>query len=310
MQQPFFTGLKFALSCAIIKKKARSDTVKRLMYAAPKYLAVIAACVAAFFIQQAFAFAHGGNVASFVDYGGVFRVPDVHIFGLSLYYVLMIFGLLVTIAFALLRAKAFGFGVVTAVLIPVGCVLEGLIGAKLLFGLEKVIVSGSFSAFSMSGQSLFGSVFLTFLLVPLTAKLLKKDTRLLYDYIAPFWILMLMFVRTGCFLQGCCGAHVYLIDGIPVVPPVQLFEVICDLLILQACFFMERKYIDWSSGKVGKAGGTLFFLVTMAYSLCRFVLEFVRDSVTVFLGLTFGQFYAIICISIGLCVIFSTRKKK
>ena len=56
MQQPFFTGLKFALSCAIIKKKARSDTVKRLMYAAPKYLAVIAACVAAFFIQQAFAF--------------------------------------------------------------------------------------------------------------------------------------------------------------------------------------------------------------------------------------------------------------
>ena len=176
MQQPFFTGLKFALSCAIIKKKARSDTVKRLMYAAPKYLAVIAACVAAFFIQQAFAFAKGGYVASFVEYGGVLRVPDVHIFGLSLYYVLMIFGLLVTIAFALLRAKAFGFGVVTAVLIPVGCVLEGLIGAKLLFGLEKVIVSGSFSAFSMSGQSLFGSVFLTFLLVPLTAKLLKKDT--------------------------------------------------------------------------------------------------------------------------------------
>ena len=283
--------------------------MKRVMYAAPKYLAVITACVAVFFMQQAIAYGKGDQVVSFVDYGGVLKIPDIRIFGLSLYYLLMIFGLLVTIGISLLRARQFGFGVIAAVLIPIGCVLEGLLGAKLLFGIEKVLYRGDLSAFSMSGQSLFGSVFLTFLLVPPAAKLMKKDSRLLYDYIAPFWILMLMFVRTGCFLQGCCGADVCMVDRIPVIPPVQLFEVICDLVILQVCFFMERKYIDWRDGKTGRFHGTQFFFVIAAYSFCRFFLEFVRDSVTVFLGLTFGQIYSILCFAVGVCVLWNARRK-
>lgn len=285
--------------------------MKRLMYAAPKYLAGIAACVSAFFMQQAMAWGQGGYVAPFVDYGGVLRLPDVRILGLSLYYVLMIFGLLVTIGISVLRGKRFGFGIVAAILIPVGCVAEGLLGAKLLFGLERVLTSGDLSAFSMSGQSLFGSVFLTFALVPVTAKLMKKDSGRLFDFIAPFWILMLMFVRIGCFLQGCCGAHVYRVDGVPMIPPVQLFEVICDLVILQICFFMERKYAYPDGGRTRRLAGTQFFFVITAYGICRFFLEFVRDSVTVLLGLTFGQIYSLICIAVGVWVfVFSLQRKK
>ena len=285
--------------------------MKRDMYRMPRYLAVVPLIIAVFFIVSALAV---NDPASFVGYGGKFAKPVAKLLGLSYYWFFLVLGIIVTIWCAILRREKYGFGIAISIVFPVLFFLQALLGAKLLFAVEKMITAGSFSAFNMSGQSLYGTLFTTFLLAPLAALLFRKKTLQIYDYMAPFWLILLIFCRMGCFTDGCCGADLIHIGGKPLYLPVQLFEMTLDLVLLAVLFYFEENKLTWHklTGKKDKPNlynGSLFFLMLVCYGVYRFILEWPRSNPVMFLGMTFGQIYSLIAIVIGLAVLYSRWKQ-
>lgn len=285
--------------------------MKRDMYRMPRYLAVVPLIIAVFFIVSALAV---DDPASIVGYGGKFAKPVAKLLGLSYYWFFLVLGIIVTIWCAILRREKYGFGMVVSIVFPVLFFLQALLGAKLLFAMEKVMTAGSFSVFNMSGQSLYGTLFTTFLLAPLAALLLRKKIFQIYDYMAPFWLILLIFCRMGCFTDGCCGADLIYVGGKPLYLPVQLFEMALDLVLLAVLFYFEENKLTWHklTGKKDKPNlynGSLFFLMLACYGVYRFILEWPRNNPVMFLGMTFGQIYSLVAIVIGLALLYTQRKQ-
>ena len=113
----------------------------------------------------------------------------------------------------------------------------------------------------------------------------------MYDYFTPFGLILLACVRTGCFLNGCCGAVTLWIGSTPIILPVQLMEVVLDLLILELCFWIEKKYMFQ---------GWMYPAFMLSYGVCRFLLEFLRKTPKDFLSLSHGQIFSLIAIAIAL----------
>ena len=174
---------------------------------------------------------------------------------------------------------------------------------------------GSFSAFDMSGQSLYGTLFTTFLLSPVAAFLLKKKVRLIYDYMAPFWLILLIFCRMGCFTDGCCGADlIFISDEKPLYLPVQLFEMILDLILLSLLFYIEDYKLTWNkkettNPKPNLYNGSMFFVMLVCYGFYRFILEWPRNNPVMFLGMTFGQIYSLVFLIIGSFILIHFYQK-
>ena len=107
-------------------------------------------------------------------------------------------------------------------------------------------------------------------------------------------------VRVGCFINGCCGAWTFWHNGVPIVLPVQLFEVLCDLLILELCYKLSenQKYIGYS-----------FPVSLFLYGVCRFLLEFLRKNPKTVLFLTNAQIFSLIAIVSGIVMIKILKSK-
>ena len=247
---------------------------------------------------------------------GRFNKLTEKILGLSYYWFFLVLGIIATILFSIIRREKYGFGIVFSLVFPIFFFLQALVGAKFLFGLEKVIASGKLSTFNMNGQSLYGTLFTTFSLAPIVSVLTRKKLSLIYDYIAPLWMILLIFCRMGCFTDGCCGANMIIAGGQAFYLPVQLFEMIFDLGVLALLFSWENNKLTWykeesNSEKPNLYHGTLFFVMLALYGLYRFVLEFFRNNPVMFLGMTFGQIYCVIIIIVaGLVLLYSSRKYK
>lgn len=228
--------------------------------------------------------------------------PDAVIMGISAYNFLMIVGLICAVILAVLRRKSLDFKGWTAAVIAVAFFLQAYMGAKVLFGIEQVLNEKSLSAFTMDGQSLYGTIPSTFLFVLIVALITKRKYGHLLDYLAPLWLTLLVFVRTGCFTVGCCGADPCVFAGAEIILPVQLIEVACDLILLVVIFGIEKK------GE--RKGGHAFFVMMAGYGIYRIFLELLRNTPVVFLGLTYGQLYAMIFIIIAIVCIYVQSSKR
>jgi len=279
----------------------------KVIYKLPKYLALIVFFVAGYIVISDVKSTQNASFFDLVEQSNNAGVRDISILGIDAYVFLMMVGLLFTIVLAVLRRHLLEIKSVTAVIIAVVFFLQAYLGAKILYGLELVISENDFGMFDMEGQSLYGTVFISFLFIPILAKLLRKNINSMFDYIAPFWIVLLAFVRLGCFTIGCCGADACMISGVSIILPVQLFEVICDLIIMQIVFCFENKANE-KCEKFIKTGDSFFIMIGL-YGLCRFLLEFIRATEVIFAGFTFGQIYSIICIFISIIVICLNKKK-
>ena len=285
--------------------------MKKVMYALPKYIVIPIACIAIFFMAQAFLYNGEPYGFSFVGYGGTFVQPTFEFLGLNIYWILVLLGLAVSVIVAVLRRKEYGIHLPVAIAIGIGFFVQALIGAKILYGIERTIWRGGIEYFSMSSQSLYGTLFMSFMVIPLLAILLRKKVASMFDYITPLWLVLLCFTRFGCFIQGCCGSYDMVLFGHPIVLPEQLFEVICDLLILQLCFSVEKKKFEGTLKKTWLAyDGTLFIMLLTLYGSCRFLLEFLRKSDFTWAGMSFGQIYSVICILIGLITFFIIHQRQ
>lgn len=279
----------------------------KLIYKLPQYLAVIVACVTIGIILSDIKAAKSANFFELIEAGNNIKESSPAILGIDVYWILMIIGLIITIIVAYLRREIYGINSLASFMIAVVFFLQAFLGAKLLCGIEMVITDRSFDSFDMSGQSLYGTIFISFLFIPILSKILKMDTWALYDYVAPFWAILLIFVRTGCYFHGCCGADACLISGVELILPVQLFEVIIDLIILQIVFNIENRNIGSSENE--RKTGNSFFMMIALYGLFRFMLEFIRNNTIIWIGMTFGQIYSVICIVIAICAMMKEKKQ-
>lgn len=268
----------------------------------PLYFAAGFFLIALLFIYEALSSQHLSYHFSFVGYGGTFKLHDMKVLGVPIYWFLMLCGFAVTFAESWCKRQKYSMNKAEALLLPLVFLIVAYCGGKLLYIIEN------YSAFSESGiqldgMSLYGAIYLVLLLTPLAALVTRKRIAALYDYFTPFGLILLAATRTGCFLNGCCGA-VKLWNGImPVILPVQLFEVVCDLLILEVCYIIEKKHHQ---------KGYMYPSFMLLYGGCRFMLEFLRDTPKDWFGLSHGQVFSLISVLLAVFffAIYRLTKKK
>lgn len=272
----------------------------KVIYKLPKYVAIGLACLTIFLIWHDINKAKTATFFDMIAGENTSTIPS-SILGISLYWILMFIGLFITIILAYLRRNIYGIKGWVSIVVAIVFFLQAFLGAKLLFGIEMAFNQNSIKSFDISGQSLYGTVFISFAFIPILALILKKRAVELYDYIAPFWLVLLVFVRTGCYFNGCCGADACSILGAEIILPVQLFEVVIDLLILQIVFNIEKETHVSKTNK--QITGNSFFIMIGIYGVFRFILEFLRNNSIIWLGMTFGQIYSVLCVIIAIIII-------
>ena len=233
----------------------------------------------------------------FVGYGGTFAYHEI---GRSLYWGLMLFGFATTLLLGWFRRKAYGLPGWAAVVIPVAFFLLAFAGGKLLYLLENLNTALT-HGIGLDGMSLFGAIFLVLAAGALAGRFGPVPMGVLLDYCTPFGLVLLACVRMGCFFQGCCGATtLWLSNNTPLILPVQLFEVVLDLLLLELCFRLETSHF---------CQGLLYPVFLMGYGVIRFLLEFLRNTPKDWLFLSHGQVFALTSILLGVLLYRRFQKK-
>ena len=254
-------------------------------------LAIIAALAAAFFFVMAIIFSDGSYPFGFIKTGGKFAYEFIHVgeSKFSIYYLMHIVGFVGGAIVLLKRRKRYETKVWLALVTDVLLLIFGYAGAKILFILEDPSTALEYG-FTIGGVSFFGTVFFLPPLVLLAALIFRKKPFVFLDYCVPAIIQMLIFIRIGCFTAGCCGGITVIINSNPVTIPTQLIEVALDLLMLDVILRIDRS---------GKYEGVQYAWFMLLYGVLRFVVEFMRDTAKATMGLSHGQWFAIISVIIG-----------
>lgn len=264
----------------------------------PIYFSVLILLFSLLFIHEAFSVRHLSYHFSFVGYGGTFKYHDLKILGVPIYWFMLLSGFAITFVVSWFKKAQYGNSQAQSILLPIIFLVISFSGAKLLYIIENYHLYKS-NGLEMSGVSLFGAIYLVLIITPIVALVTRKKILAMYDFFTPFGLILLAATRTGCFFNGCCGATKIWKGTNPIILPVQLFEVVCDLLILEICFYIERK-------KPQK--GYMYPVFMLLYGICRFILEFLRDTPKDIKGFSHGQVFSVIAI-LAAVVMFAIVQK-
>lgn len=266
----------------------------------PFYWAILYAVTCGIFITEALFAEKLNYFFDFVGLGGTFYPHNLKIFGLSAYWALMLVGFGVALWICYKNRDTYGLGRWAAAIIPLGFFATSFAGAKLLYLLEQQTIYKHNPTLTMDGLSLFGAIFL----VPMVAALVGFSKKLsrpqLLDLCALLGLIMLVFVRTGCFINGCCDSPLTTCNGRPFRLPIQLIEVILDLVMIEVCLFVRKK-TDGS--------GWMYPTFAIGYGAYRFVLEFFRDTPKWVGGFTHSQLWAVLCMLMGVTMVLCMRHR-
>jgi len=184
-------------------------------------------------------------------------------------------------------------------LIFIGALLCGILGAKIpvwILNWDKIIAAQGIERIWLiiTGRTLVGALIGGFIGVELTKKIIgvKSSTGNLF---APALAIGLALGRIGCFIKQCCyGVEtnlpwaVYMHEAYR--HPTQIYEAIFHFTAFIIMFIKIKK----NSGKLKP--GTLFPAYIFAYSIFRFITEFLRADaiITRFWGLSSAQLICLI----------------
>ena len=160
---------------------------------------------------------------------------------------------------------------------------SGVAGCKLLYILEHLG-----EPITVGGFSFFGAVFLVPPLMALFGLLFRLKPTESINASAPCVNAMIGTIRVGCFLNGCCGGWT-LANGFRW--PTQALESVGDFVILFRLLNREEK-----------GDRFLYPRFMLAYSILRFLIEFLRDTPKDWLRLSHGQWFAIAAALIAVTV--------
>ena len=266
----------------------------------PIYFSISVFLVALFFSYEAVSSQHLSYHFSFVGYGGTFKYHDLKIFGIPIYWFMLICGFIITFFVSWNRRKEYQLSNTASIICPILFIVTAYIGAKLLFVLENYEAYRN-QGLELDGVSLFGAIFIILLTIPLYSLLAGKSILAMYDYFTPLGIILLSCVRIGCFFNGCCGAYTVWNETTPIILPVQLMEVVCDLVILEVCLAIEKKY---------PYKGYMYPVFMFLYGICRFLLEFLRETPKDTFNLSHGQIFSLIAVALSIVLLAITKNVK
>lgn len=207
-----------------------------------------------------------------------------------LYRLLMATGAMGVFLCLLYRRKRFNLKGWQCLTFSILAVVIAFLGAKVLYNLENW-KNGWSSLFYVGGLSLFGSVFLIPMLMPMVGRLFRLHPGQATDICGPCAAVMLGFVRAGCYYSGCCGGWLMQFGERSFRWPTQIVESVGAFAILGWLLQMEED---------GKHQGKLYPLFLISYGGLRFIVEFFRDTAKPWLGLAHGQWFGLVAILIGI----------
>lgn len=218
--------------------------------------------------------------------------PQLHILGLSIstYYTMMFLGFVLMLVLMIRRRARYGLSMSQAILFAFLVLFSGIAGCKILFILENPGEPLSFGGFSF-----FGAVFLVPVFMALLGWLVKLRPKESISASAPLVCAMVGTIRVGCFLNGCCGGWA-LKNGFRW--PTQAMESIGDFIIL-----------FWLLNREDKGDRLLYPKFTLAYSILRFLIEFLRDTTKDWLGLSHGQCFALAAAGVAVMILRPWKKE-
>jgi len=275
----------------------------KTIYKLPKWCAVIVFGIIVYIIYCEIRVARATNVFEIIQYGEIINNLEFTVLGVDSYTFFLVLGVVAGIIVSVLRRQIIYANISKALLISVLFIIQAFVGIKLFFGMEKVIAHESWDYFSISGFSLYGAIFFSMMFIPVIAKLFKVDAKLLFDYLICTGLVVLVCVKFGCFTVGCCAARACSITEIDIILPIQLFEALWLLFILQIMFNIEAKRLKVKDRNYRI--GANFFVTVILYGVFRFCIEFIKDAPELFLGITINQLYALTSIIISIIVLKS-----
>lgn len=266
----------------------------------PIYFAIFVLVSSFLFIYEAFAAINLKYDFSFVGYGGTIKNHNIHVLGIPIYWFMMLCGLIIIIVYNINKRNSYHMSVLQSILISIGFLVFAYIGGKLLYVVENLntVIQGGFS---LDGLSLFGAIFFIPIVGLIYSGISRYPFSSLMDLSAQVGLIMLSFVRIGCFFSGCCGAITLWNSNNPIILPVQLFEVFFDLIILELCLNIEKKHLNQ---------GYIYPFMMVSYGSCRFLLEFLRDSPKTIIIFSSSQIIAFVCLALGIVFIFLIKRNQ
>jgi phosphatidylglycerol:prolipoprotein diacylglycerol transferase len=205
-------------------------------------------------------------------------------------------------------------------------IISSIVGSRLLFVFEE---PGHFLQYPMSifsvwrgGVSYHGALLLSAIAVFSWLRIRRLSEAVVFDSVAPALVLGFLFVRLGCFLNGCCfGTPTGMPWGV-IFPfdspagqtypslklhPTQLYEAAAALASVFIILALERK------GVFRARPFSTFFCALILSSLWRFIVEFYRHQETpgVFAPwCTTAQVYCLILLTLSISGIAIVGSKK
>ena len=262
-------------------------------------MGVVCFAAACFYFYEACSVKNLSYKSVLVSFGGTFNRSLIGTF--PAYEVLFIIGCIMMFVTLFARRKKYQYEIIKTFLITLELIVLGVLGAKILYVLENIdtILSKGFKI-TFGGLSFFGALIIIPVVYILLNLIKKYNYKKRLDFCAPAGLVMIAFMRIGCFLKGCCSGIQIWINSNPVIIPAQLIECCFDFFLLDYILTLERK---------NKYEGYRYAVFLMIYSTYRFFLEYIRKTFTFVWHFTNGQFFSVICFIICFTIIFLKRRK-
>ena len=144
----------------------------------------------------------------------------------------------------------------------------------------------------VDGISYFGAVFLVPIIFIAVARIFRIPYKFTMDFCAPAGCVVLIIMKVQCLLTGCCGGRLLctIADGTEIRFPSQIVELF-NAFVIAVLLMMLSKY----KGR----RGTIYFWYMVMYGATRFLLNFFRETESVFLFMGFGSIWGLLSLTIG-----------
>ena len=208
-------------------------------------------------------------------------MPVIDFFGyeLSTYWLCCSVGIWLIILLSILRKDIYQLSTLFALLCALCISIFGIIGVFILGYIQ--------SGFKHFQSSFMGALIFTPIMVGVIGVVFKKRFCQVVSFSIPGICLMGSIMKLGCFFVGCCGGIT--INGIKV--PIQIIESVISLLIFFVVIFCEIKL---------QLKILIAPIYLLTYAFLRFFIEFFRDTERNILGISMGQFTAILVFVLGI----------
>ena len=191
--------------------------------------------------------------------------------------------------------REYGVSVAKCLVFTVTLTITGVLGAKFMFYLE--------TGRGFGGESFFGAVLFTPILMLLVAAATRTAAPVVLDLCGPAECVMLALLKVRCNIAGCCGGRLlWVTEQGQVHFPSQIVETFVALLLMVVLLVMMKK---------GRQRGKIYGVYLILYGTTRFLLNTLRDTTAIVGWLAIGHIWSIVSVLVGvLWLLHSGEKKK